>query len=522
MRRLVCRIVCIITIAAGSSRAFAGAESADVTLDYVAQRAEQRAEKPFHSPRVDLPDVLRADKLDYDKYREIRFRRDQALWSADHLPFEIEFFHPGYIYQEPVHVNEFSANYVQSIRFNQDYFDYGNLTIKNQIPSHTGYAGFRVLYPLNDADRMDELGAFLGASYFRLLGKGQRYGASARGLALDCGEPGRPEEFPIFTDWWLGKPQPGANELHLFALLDSVSCTGAYEFNIYPGDTTRAEINAVLYFRQTNLVQAVDAHRQPLSTIGWAPLTSMFWFGENSERHFDDYRPEVHDSDGLLMQMDNGETLWRPLDNPKVIRHQVFNAPNIHGFGLMQRDRNFTDYEDLFNSYHLVPNIWVERRGTWGDGSVHLVELSTEYEGLDNIVAFWEPKEKPAPMQPSKFSYALHWSRETDKLSPNHVVATRMGLDLRAQDERQIAIDFAGPKLASLPDGVVPDVVASCGTNASIIETQAFQLPTNGLWRAMIKMQPKAGNQEPVDLRCVLKRGQEVLTETWTYLWSPP
>ncbi len=511
----------MLAIVLWPGRMFAAEEPADVTLDYVAQRAEQRAQKPFHSPRADLPDVLRADRLDYDKYREIRFRHDQALWASEKLPFNIEFFHPGYLYEEPVHINEFSATYVQSIRFNQDYFDYGKLTIKNQIPSHTGYAGFRVLYALNQSNKLDELGAFLGASYFRLLGKGQRYGASARGLALDCGEPDRPEEFPIFTDWWLGKPQPGANSLHLFAILDSVSCTGAYEFEIYPGDTTRAEINAVLYFRPTNLVQQVDAHRKPLETIGWAPLTSMFWFGEGTERKFDDYRPEVHDSDGLFMQMDSGENLWAPLDNPPVMRHQRFGAPNVRGFGLLQRDRNFSDYQDLFNYYHLVPSIWVERRGNWGEGDVHLVELSTIYEGLDNIVAFWEPKVKPPPMQPSRFSYVLHWTRDTDKLSPNHVVATRLGVDPRVPGQRQFAVDFTGPKLASLPDGVTPDMDVSCTPNGTITDSQVFQLPTNGMWRAMIKMMPKPGNQEPVNIRCALKRGDEVLTETWTYLWSP-
>ena len=120
------------------------------------------------------------------------------------------------------------ATHLQPIRFVQDFFDYGGLNIQNEIPANTGYAGFRVLYQLNETNQWDELGAFLGASYFRLLGKDQRYGQSARGLALDCGEMDRPEEFPIFTDWWLGKPQPDDKELTLFALLDSVSCTGAY------------------------------------------------------------------------------------------------------------------------------------------------------------------------------------------------------------------------------------------------------------------------------------------------------
>ena len=259
-------------------------ESAEVNLDYVAQRALERARTPFHSPRADLPKILRQDNLDYDKYREIRFRRDRALWAADKLPFRVEFFHPGYLYQEPVHVNEFTLTHTQPIRFVQDFFDYGKLDIANQIPNKTGYAGFRVLYALNKPEQLDELGAFLGASYFRLLGKGLRYGESARGLALDSGEGDRPEEFPIFTDWWLGKPQKDDPELHLFAILDSVSCTGAYEFFIRPGETTTVSIKAVLYFREPAKVAAVDKNRKPLKTIGLAPLTSMFWFGKDTEQ----------------------------------------------------------------------------------------------------------------------------------------------------------------------------------------------------------------------------------------------
>src|SRR5882724_5888094 len=321
MRQIVCLIL-ILTVLAASTRARAAEESADVTLDYVAKKAEARALKPFHSPRLDLPEALRADSLDYVKYREIRFRHDQALWAADKLPFQVEFFHPGYLYQEPVHINEFSPGFVQPVRFVQDFYDYGKLHLK--VPANTGYAGFRVVYPLNQPDKLDEIGAFLGASYYRLLGKGQRYGLSARGLALDCGEPDRPEEFPIFTDWWLGKPQKDDAQLTLFAILDSPSCTGAYEFHIQPGETTTAEVDATIFFRAEDKIREVDPNRKPLANMGVAPLTSMFWIGRSSERRFDDYRPEVHDSDGLLMRMETGETLWRPLNNASVMRHQRF------------------------------------------------------------------------------------------------------------------------------------------------------------------------------------------------------
>jgi periplasmic glucans biosynthesis protein len=523
MWRLTCLFLIIEIVL--TARISIGAESAEVNLDYVAQRALERAQKPFHSPRADLPKVLRQDNLDYDKYREIRFRRDKALWTEDDLPFRIEFFHPGYIYQEPIHAYEFTATHVQPIRFVQDFFDYGKLDIANQIPTKTGYAGFRILYPLNRTNQLDELGAFLGASYFRLLGKNQRYGMSARGLALDSGEPDRPEEFPIFTDWWLGKPAAtNDNTLHLFAILDSVSCTGAYEFLITPGETTVCDVEAILYLRATNTVLKANPKQQPITTLGLAPLTSMFWFGKNSERKPDDYRSEVHDSDGLLMHMRSGEILWRPLDNPSVMRNQIFYAPDIRGFGLIQRERSFAAYQDSFNPSHLVPSVWVEPHGKWGEGRLHLLELHSDFEGLDNIVAFWDPEKKPAPLQPYKFGYTLKWqSGGADiKLSENRAVSTRIGLDLSSPDCRQIVIDFDGPKLDATPENLPPAAIANCSTNAAIVENQVIRSEDLGTWRVILKMQPKPGNVDPVDLRCTLQRGTNILSETWTYQWSPP
>jgi periplasmic glucans biosynthesis protein len=522
MRRWICLVLAAGAVLCG--RIAFGAESAEVSLDYVAQRALERARHPFHSPRADLPKVLRQDNLDYDKYREIEFRANKALWAAEGLPFRVEFFHPGYLYQEPVHINEFTPTYVQPIRFVRDFFNYRGLHIQNQIPPSTGYAGFKVLCHLNSPDKWDELGAFLGASYFRLLGKGQRYGSSARGLALNCGESDRPEEFPIFTDWWLGKPQPDAKTLKLFAILDSVSCTGAYEFDIFPGETTVADVEAEIFFREPDLIHKAEPNAAPITTIGLAPLTSMFWFGKNSERKFDDYRPEVHDTDGLLMHMAGGEILWRPLDNPPVMRHQIFHAPDIRGFGLLQRERHFAAYQDTFNFYQDVPSIWVQPEGDWGDGDLHLVELSTSYEGLDNIVAFWDPKNKPAPLTPYHFRYRLNWeSGAADvKLSENRAIATRVGLDSHFANARQLVIDFAGPKLNAGPTNAPPEAIAYCSPNAAIVDNQLFYNPFLHCWRVILKMQPKPGNINPVDMRCTLQRGTNNLSETWTYQWSPP
>jgi len=365
------------------------------------------------------------------------------------------------------------------------------------------------------------LGAFQGASYFRLLGEGQVYGMSARGLALDCGESGRPEEFPIFTDWWLGKPQPDDNDLLLYAILDSVSCVGAYEFLISPRTTTVAKVEAIVYFRTPQNILAADPHRPPLVTIGEAPLTSMFWYGKNSERKFDDYRPEVHDSDGLLLQLDNGERVWRPLDDGPLLRHQIFPANNIRGFGLLQRERKFDDYQDMFHAYEKAPSVWVTPKDNWGEGQVHLVELSTQYEGMDNVVAFWNPTNKPAPLQPYRFGYTMYWTRETDMtLSSNVVISTRVGLYPRDQSQRQFVIDFDLPQIKA--DEEPPKASTSCSSNASITLVQIFRNDTDHCWRVFLNMLPKPGGHDPVDLNCTLKRSDGLTSEKWTYRWSPP
>jgi glucans biosynthesis protein len=525
MKRVICW--CLFLALALPACALPRIKDTQVNLDYVAKVAEQRARKPFHSPKADLPEFLR--NLSYDSYREIEFRHEKALWAFEKRPFMIEFFHPGYLYQEPVHFNEFTLTDAQPIRFVQDFFDYRQLHLAEEIPANTGYAGFRILHPLNATNKWDELGAFLGASYFRLLGAGQSYGISARGLALDCGGTDRAEEFPLWTDWWLGKPQPSDKTLRLYAILDSVSCAGAYEFLIEPGQagtanqTTRARVTAVVYFREPEQIHAVDAQHKPLATLGMAPLTSMFWFGENSERKFNDYRPEVHDSDGLLMRLDGDEMVWRPLDNGPVMRHQVFAAKHLQGFGLLQRDRNFNSYQDLFNPYQSVPSVWVEPYdNSWEDGEVHLVELSTHYEGLDNIVAFWNPTTKPKPMQPFRFAYTLYWTRETDmSLSSNRVVSTRVGVDPRNAARHQFVVDWDIPSVSS--DDEPPEAYSSCSTNATLpVPAQVYRNHAEKTWRVILTMEPKADNKDPVDLRCTLKDANGAAGETWTYLWSPP
>jgi len=314
--------------------------------DDVVALAKAEASAAYRAPEQAPPELA---QLSYDQLRDIRFRPDRALWRAERLPFELEFFHLGKYQTLAVAINEISAAGVRPVRFDPRDFDYG----RNRLPTarwgDIGLAGFRVHYPLNSPTVRDELGVFLGASYFRMLGRGQHYGLSARGLAIDPVR-GKGEEFPRFKAFWIERPAPGAKELVVYAQLDSPRATGAYRFVLRPGDETVVDVKATLFLRAG------------VATLGIAPLTSMFQHGEVSPRA-DEFRPEVHDSDGLMIATGDGEWLWRPLVNPGRPLVSSFAVRELKGFGLMQRDRAFANYEDLEARFERRPSAWIEPQG---------------------------------------------------------------------------------------------------------------------------------------------------------------
>ena len=492
-------------------------EAARIDLEHVTALARERAMRPFRPSRVSLPEALGPERLDYPRYQRIGFRHDRALWLAEGLPFRLEFFHPGYLFSDPVQVHEFSATHVQRVRFAADLFDYGGIDV-GWVPPDLGYAGVRIACELDPSLGFSELGAFLGSSYYRLLGQGQSYGASARALSVDCGYPDRREEFPVFTDWWIGKPRPDAETLRMYGLLDSIGFTGAFSFTIRPGGTTTADVEAVVFARGPEQgIATLPSGRG----LGLAPLTSMFGHGENSEEKLDDYRQEVHDSDGLLIHTAAGEWVWRPLSNVAEPRRQQFAGP-IRGFGLMQRDRDFASYQDLFVAHHRAPSIWNEPLSDWGEGSVQLIELRADADGADNVVALWEPAQKPAPLQPYRYAYRQSWTLDVDaKLSANRVIATRAGRDPADPHRREIVIDFRGPALDALPAHEPPVAVASCSDNGTIPEVQVFRNAFARGWRVVLKVAATGARGQPIELRCALRNGKDWVSETWAYRWTP-
>jgi glucans biosynthesis protein len=351
----------------------------------VIERARQLSLQPYKAPEIKLPEAL--DKLSFDDFRAVRFKRDRAYFGGSKSGFRMELFHRGFLYKNPVTVNLVREGVPAPVPYDPSFFDFGPTKLPTtRMPIDFGFAGVRILFPLNKPSVMDELAVFLGASYFRFLGAGQHYGISARGISVNTGEP-TPEEFPDFREFWVEEPQAGATEMVVHALLDGPSLTGAYRMVIRPGEETTVAVGSTLFPR-------VD-----LPKLGVAPLTSMFFYGENDREHYRGFRPEVHDSDGLLIRTSVGEWTWRPLLNPKTLRKSVYPEPAVQAFGLLQRDRLFEHYQDLEVRYDLRPSYWIEREGDWGPGRVELVEIPTDNETFDNVVSYWTPDVAPGPVR---------------------------------------------------------------------------------------------------------------------------
>jgi periplasmic glucans biosynthesis protein len=481
-------------------------------FDYAALKGRARtlAASPYQAPVAAMPAAVKS--LDWDQYQSIRYRPEHSLWHGQELDFSVRFFHLGLFFQLPVRMHELVAGQAREIPYSSAMFDHRKSGLTEvALPADLGFAGFRLLHR-SDPER--DIAAFLGASYFRAVGAEKQYGLSARGLAVDTAM-NRPEEFPRFTDFWLERPQRGESRVTVYALLDSPSIAGAYRIDIIPGATLMMDVDATLY------------PRKAIERLGIAPLTSMYQHGENDRRMGSDWRPEIHDSDGLALWTGTGERIWRPLENPEQLRFNAYADADPRGFGLMQRDRGFDHYQDDGAFYDRRPSLWVEPRGSWGKGAVQLVEIPTQDETFDNIVAFWHPERTPRAGEELLYSYRLHWGSKTPGTPAiAQVVATRTGIggvigQPRKYYSRRFVVDFAGGGLSKLPpkSNVEPVITASRG---EIEIASARPLAAIAGYRVMFDLKPTDDRTEPVNLRVFLRLGGKTLSETWLYQWTPP
>lgn len=496
-----------MTLALAAPVAPAKNDSPAPNFETILGLARELAAKPYVDETRPLPKKLA--ELDYDHVRDIRYNPKEMVWRRERLPFQLQFFHPGGLNRDQINYYLVYGDDVKEFPYDSDLFDFGANKFGWMDLRRLKYSGLRIHYPLNTQEYMDELAVFLGSTYFRALPERLLYGLSARAIAINCGGPG-PEEFPTYKDMWIFRPGMQGNQISLIGLFDSPSLAGVASFVIKPGHETIMDTHVAVIAR-TNL-----------SHYGFAPLTSMFWFGKNGTRHFDDYRPEVHDSDGLLMFNGNNEWLWRPLENDGRVRLNSYEDVNPKGFGLFQRERSYAAYQDLEANYHRRPSAWITPQGNWGKGRVKLLELSTGTEFQDNIVTFWEPERALAPGDIADYAYQIRWLGENPSLPElGRTVSMRTG-SINKPHSRKFVLDFSWP---SLPQDVAakakiePQVSVTRGQIRPLSLSSEYS-PETRTWRIAFDITADDAATS-VDLRALIQKNGTTATETWTYLWMP-
>jgi glucans biosynthesis protein len=505
------------------------------SFERLCEKARTLAASPHQPSPLKLDDFWK--NLSYDQHRDIRFKMDSGLWAKEKLPFSIDFFHPGWTAKEMVTVHEVVDGKSTPLAFDLGLFDYGKQKVPAGTPAPQGYAGWRARCHLNTADYMDEFLVFLGASYFRAIPANSPYGLSARGLSVNSGLPGVPEEFPVFTEFFLQRPEKDAKSLTAWGLLDGESVTGAYQFTITPGTETVMDVEAEITLRK------------PVQQLGLAPFSSMYWFGEGTHPKPHDFRPEVHDSDGLLMELDSGNLHFRPLEHShNRFRHCVMTMERPRSWALVQRDRSFSSYQDTEARYHERPTVKVEPVQGFDFGKLHLIEMPTIDETGDNIVLVWDPMPALETGKPHRFHYRLRWMRDPAPSGLFTVRSTRSGTPVQKPDEILMAIDFAKPlqPVAKVGDpkwddvsGIKP-VVTLNQKDAKLIHVglkdmsmanvddlpaglgRSDKLHMPQVLRAFFVIDPPQGLDQ-IDMTCELQDASgKAVSERWVYLWTKP
>lgn len=467
--------------------------------------ARALAQAPYAPPPATVPDSLA--KLTYDQYRDIRFRPSETIWAHPAHGFHLQLLPPGYLFTSGVELALVKDGRAKHLAYRPDLFTAGKLVPAPLPAEDVGFSGFRLLYPLNDRRHFDEVAVFQGASYFRSLGRDQEYGLSARGLAVKVGHPSG-EEFPAFRAFWIEEPKPRSAAVTVHALLDSPSVAGAYRFEIHPGRDTAM------------LVQAVLFPRVELAELGLAPGTSMYMFSPSERGGVDDFRPQVHDSDGLLVVNGRGEHLWRPLANPTRLQISAFADQGPRGFGLLQRDRDPGHYQDLESRFERRPSLWVEPAGDWGEGEVVLTEIPSDAEIHDNIVAFWHPR-RPIPAGGEfRFAYRLAWGDEpAGERDLLRVVSTALGrADVRTPTPvRRFVVDYAPEREPCVGTGATPTAVVTASAG-KVHDVVVSDNPLTRGYRVTFILDPEKA--ELSELRLELELEGSRCAEVWLYRWT--
>ena len=500
----------LLALSGGLARAQA---EGPFSFDDLTEAARQRAAVPMVPP---VEDTSIFASFTYDEFQFVQFRPKRARWDGKDSKWRLMPFHIGWLFREPVALTEVTDGVQRPMTFTTDDFEYRGFLKDKVAPGAPlpGVVGFKLAYPLNAPDRTSEVAAFIGASYFRALGRDNVYGLSARGLSINSALSSV-EEFPRFTDFWLDHSDPSADEITIYASLSSASVEGAYRFVLRPGQDTTVEVTARLFFRND------------VAELGVAPLTSMFFIGGTQSRPFDDFRENVHDSDGLRIEDQSGDVIWRPLHNPAQIASSYYGLTQPRRFGLHQRNRDISKFEDPGSQYEARPSVDVEPMGDWGKGQVRLFELPTDLEIHDNIGAFWVPEARIRAGDQREFGYRLHWGMllPDPEADLARVIATRSGIGGASgletpPDTHKFVVDFGDGLLARLPDfdTEVKPVVTVSGGKADVVTLS--KMVGRDAWRLVVDVAADRG--AVVELSAHVAGYGRKLTEIWSFQWMKP
>ncbi len=509
-------------------------------------QVQATAQQLAQTPDVPLPDSLppQLRKLTPAQELGVFWNDKYRLWRKKGLPFQVDFYHLSNEGTTSPKINMVDSRSARALPlpYSPAFFN-DQVPINPPLPPNLGYAGFYVRYPINKPDSLDGFFSVLGASYFRVLAQDQVYGLSARGLAINAGLDGKPEEFPEFKEWWLHEPAPNSTEIVLDALLDSPSVTGAYGFKIHPGSVTSVDIHATLFFRRR------------VEWLGIAPFSSMYLYGENAPNHFGNFHPEIHDSDGVLLNTGKGDWLWRPLGQEPFFQIYKFDDENPKGFGLVQRDRDFQHYQDLNLKYNVRPSAWVIPHGNWGKGSVVVAHRPSNDPNTDNVVLFWHPDQIPQAGARMELDYTidfymndaslppLAYTKETRIInpapppelptgtSPASSAAKQFGppqaLMTGTPSPVQFLIDFAGNGIEGIPADKPPYLYLHFDPpETRLRDWRLEKIGYDNSWRATFTIIPFKPNV-PTELHCRLTQTTQPqsnarpLSEDWNYTWHP-
>ncbi|MGV3484392.1 MAG: glucan biosynthesis protein [Planctomycetaceae bacterium] len=498
----------------------------EFSFDSVCRVAEQHLAVPFSRKVMDLPCELIG--LDYDSWRYIAYHVSKAIWRQDELPFQVETGHRGYLFPQRVDLYEVADQRAKELPFSPHSFEYRSWLRGYRFPRTLGHSGWKLLGKYNDELQaaetsgkevyVREIASFLGASYFRVLGSQHVYGSSTRGLAVD-GAMAHPEEFPVFTKFWLQRPDPTSHSFRCWALLESERVVGAYQFDITPDVTTVVSVKTKLYIRGK------------IDKLGIAPITSMWMWGGGVVAPEGDPRSEVHDADGLLVVGTDNSRLWRPLSRPSIPIVNHYAVPGLIAFGLVQRNRDPKHYGDNEARYHDRPSILIEPQPAWPAGGVELLRLPARHEGVDNIAAFYLLKEPPLQGESIELDYRIHVCDDDNltKLTANQAADDSSGQVARFIESHitnpepgnwkiRLTADARETVLASLGEDKLQPELISLWNEHGTIRHRSVQRDAN---QVTVSLEVQTDPGVAFELLLRLNDGQRDLTEMWSYRCEP-